>query len=232
MLEINRQVVVFGNFNSVQFDSIVKLSELKEKYKFQTNAAPDIDIPFMPVIQNGQQLMAPDLRNNMRPIFQTEDKLTSVFFGASRIHVEQLKHDTEDFSTFNNMAMDIIYQVMEKLELCFTRLAVNGQILVADEKIMDKIYNDTFKESTLYGEKSDEWLLRIVSKDKDAKVNCDINRIISYERKNIIDAKGALQHVLIVGYDFNTHPGNNKVYNKEEIEKFNELGCKYRSTLL
>ena len=111
MTEQLSQFVLFGNFSSVNFDSLSKLSSLKSKYGFITNAMQDIVLPQN--LDNQGQIIPPQ----MRPIFQTEDNLTSVFFGSSRLHIERRNYDSSSYEVFNDMAIDIVKNLMENLDL-------------------------------------------------------------------------------------------------------------------
>lgn len=226
MTEQLSQFVLFGNFSSVNFDSLSKLSSLKSKYGFITNAMQDIVLPQN--LDNQGQIIPPQ----MRPIFQTEDNLTSVFFGSSRLHIERRNYDSSSYEVFNDMAIDIVKNLMENLDLKFIRIALNGQIMLSDKKFMDDLYQRLFRKSDLYNENSDEWQLRIVSKENDETLKCGINKIISYNRTSYIDVSTEKMDRLQIGYDFNTFFGIDKVFSAEEINYFNKKATEYRALVI
>ena len=226
MTEQLSQFVLFGNFSSVNFDSLSKLSSLKSKYGFITNAMQDIVLPQN--LDNQGQIIPPQ----MRPIFQTEDNLTSVFFGSSRLNIERRNYDSSSYEVFNDMAIDIVKNLMENLDLKFIRIALNGQIMLSDKKFMDDLYQRLFRKSDLYNENSDEWQLRIVSKENDETLKCGINKIISYNRTSYIDVSTEKMDRLQIGYDFNTFFGIDKVFSAEEINYFNKKATEYRALVI
>lgn len=221
MKEINRQFVFFGNFNSIKIDDIADLKELKDEYHFQTSAMPDIIFATQPVQPN----QIPIMQNlPIRPLFQTEDKSTTVFFGSTRIHVEQINNDSESFEDFKEMATRILNEVKNKFDLKINRVALNGQLYFSESSKMEKIFADTFKKSKLHDLKSNEWQARIVTKDFNQSLNCNINKIVFYSR-GIFENQ---EEGMISSYDFNTEPGIDKIYNDQEISDFFKLGCEYR----
>lgn len=232
MTEQLSQFVLFGNFRSVNFDSLSKLTALKNKYGFSTNATNDIIMPSQNSDNQGQIVVPQSFAQNMRPVFQTEDNSTSVFFGSSRIHIERRNYDSSSYNIFNNMAIDIVNSLMENLELKFIRIALNGQILLSDKKFMDELYQRLFIKSDLYNENSDEWQLRIVSKGKDETLKCGINKIISYNRTSYIGMSTEKRDLLQIGYDFNTFFGVDKVFSIDEINFFNKQATEYRKLVI
>lgn len=232
MTEQLSQFVLFGNFSSVNFDSLSKLADLKSKYGFITNATNDIIMPSQNMDNQGQIVVPQSFIPNMRPVFQTEDKKTSVFFGSSRIHIERRDYESEGYNTFNNMAIDIVNSLM-KIELKFIRIALNGQIQLFDKKFMDELYQRLFNRSDLYNSNSDEWQLRIVSKENDETLMCGINKIISYNRTNILGGVSTEKRDLLqIGYDFNTFYGIDKVFSIDEINYFNKQATEYRKLVI
>ena len=232
MTEQLSQFVLFGNFSSVNFDSLSKLTELKNKYGFSTNATNDIIIPSQNLDNQGQIIASQNFIQNMRPVFQTEDNSSSVFFGSSRIHIERRNYDSNSYEVFNDMAIDIVKNLMENLDLKFIRIALNGQILLSDKKFMNELYQRLFNQSDLYSKNSDEWQLRIVSKENDETLKCGINKIISYNRTSYIDVSTEKMDRLQIGYDFNTFFGIDKVFSIEEINYFNKQATEYRALVI
>ena len=231
MIEKKRQIVIFGNFNSITFDSLTSFSEIKNEYKFQINAMPDIPNEVRTPV--GQPVVINPNGLNIRPVFQSEDKKTSVFFGLSRIHIEQLDQDVDSYDEYYNMAIKVIQVIVENSSVTINRIAINGQILDFDKEAMESRYTKIFKKSKLYGENSDEWQIRINTKEKINTLSCEINKIISYARGFVFETlTGEPKESLITTYDFNTKQGLNREFSLEEIKDFYSLGYEYRKNLL
>lgn len=230
MLELSRQFVVFGNFNTITFDSLSKISALKEKYNFHTVATQDILTPNVSLGNNQQTpIMFPVPQS--RPVFQTDDMRTTVFFGSSRIHIEQNNFEN-GYAEFNAMSVEIVEGILNLLGVRFNRLALNGQLLITDKKRISEKFNEFFKESKVYNIESQEWLFRVESKEKNSDLKCELNKIVSYNRANVIEASGEIFPRLIANYDFSTQVGMDRFYSKEDIALFNKLGQEYRTLFM
>lgn len=228
MKELSRQFVLFGNFNSVTFDSILKLSDLREKYNLKVNAMPDI-----PPLSNPQQPLNVQFGvPESRPIFQTLDKRTTIFFGTNRIHIEQLDSLSETYQIFNGMVMDIVSNVVENLGINVTRVALNGRLYNADKEWSVKVFNSIFNKSKLYSDKSNEWTVRICDKESNSVLGCEINKIAQYTRGKFVDISKQELDGLIASYDFNTQINVDKIFNETEIQEFNKLAQEYRASFL
>lgn len=231
MIEKKRQIVIFGNFNSITFDSLTSFVEIKKEYKFQINALPDLPNDVRNPV--GQPVVINSGGLNIRPVFQSEDKKTSVFFGSSRIHIEQLDQDTESYDEYYNMATKVIEVIVKSSLITINRIAINGQILDFDKEAMESRYTKVFKKSKLYGENSDEWQIRINTKEQMNTLACEINKIISYARGFVFETfTGQPKQSLITTYDFNTRQGLNREFTLAEIKEFYALGYEYRKNLL
>lgn len=233
MQEKNRQFVIFGNFNSINFDNLEKLKDLKERYGFQTTAVPDIsEIPINNNMGriNVNGLSVPNL--NIRPAFQSEDKRKTIFFGSSRIHIEEIDTNSDTYEEFNRISFEIIELIIQKMEVKINRVAINGQLVYTDEKMMQEIYTSLFKTSFVYGESSEEWQFRVVTSEPNDELNIGINKIATYVRGTSFDDKGNPNQVLVAGYDFNTRLETYKTFDLKEIKLFNKLGCEYRKLVI
>ena len=230
MIEKNRQIVIFGNFNGINFDSLVLFSEIKDKYKLQISAMPDIPVE---AVKGGTPVIVNAVNNlNIRPALQSEDKKTTVFFGASRIHIEQLDQTMDSYEQFYGMALEIISDILQKIKVVVNRIAINGQIVNYQQEIMDAAYKKIFKKSTLYGDTSDEWQFRITTRENNDKPSCVINKVISYTRGFVFEPTGQAKAVLATVYDFNTKQDLSREFELDEIKEFYTLGCEYRNNLL
>lgn len=232
MKEISRQLVIMGNFNAVTFDSVIKFSELREKYKLQINAMQDI--PIAQPIPLGQPMSANRPIASVRvpivsrPIFQSADKKFNIFFGSNRIHVEELDGDSGEYKYFNKNALEIICDIIKGLELKVNRVALNGSLFNNDIEGIEQAFNKVFKKSDLYSGNSDEWQFHIASKDANVRLGCEINKIAAFTRGLFLDNFGKNQNGLIANYDYNTQVNIDKIFTEEEIILFNDLAQTYR----
>lgn len=227
MQEITRQFVIFGNFKSVTFDDILKLSILKEKYSLTVNAMPDI-IQIVQPIQFGVPPRIPE----SRPLLQSADKRISVFFGTERIHVEELDGSSEKYDDYNKMALDIICQVVNQFKLNVNRVALNGQLFNDDKDWMQKAFNRTFNKSNLYSDNSEEWQFRVGSKDYESTLGIEVYKITEYVRGVFRDNLNNNRVGVMANYDFNTKIQSDKFFNESEIIQFNKLAQKFRENFI
>lgn len=232
MKEISRQLVIMGNFNAVTFDSVIKFSALREKYKLQINAMQDIPvaqpIPIGQPIQGNRQITSVRVPIVSRPIFQSADKKFNIFFGSNRIHVEELDCDSGDYKDFNKNALEIICEIIKGLELKVNRVALNGSLFNDDSTWIEQAFNRVFKKSDLYSGPSNEWQFHIASKDANAQLGCEINKIAAFTRGLFLDNFGKNQNGLIANYDYNTQVNIDKVFTEDEVRFFNDLAQSYR----
>lgn len=236
MRETVRQFVIFGNFNSVKFDNVLNLKEIRSRYNLQLNAMPDIPNP--PDNNQGGQPIAPGIVINgvqtleSRPIFQTSDKRFQIFFGTKRIHIEEFEGSSESYFEFNKKAVEIICEIIHGLKLKVIRVALNGRLYNDDKKWATEAFNKIFNRTELYSDNSMEWQFHIASKENNTVLGCEINKIASYARGNFIDGLGKMQNGIIANYDFNTQVNIEKIFNEKEIRLFNECAQKYRSQFI
>lgn len=234
MLEMDRQVVIFGNFNAITFNSIEQLSIIAKKYSLQFGAQPDIVFPqpkeFVQPIMHPQNQMSIFLPS--RPVLNSSDGKIIVFLGSSRIHVEQKDADSNSFEEFKSMAIDIICQLLTLFKVSVNRVALNGQFSSDDAGIINKQFDSAFKKSELYNSSSKEWQFRINTIEVDDKLGCELNKIITSSCAPVVSRDGGLNIVLQKMYDYNTRIENNKIFSVEEIKIFIDTAAKYREKVL
>ncbi len=226
MKEILRQFVVFGNFNSVTFDSIMKFSELRERYKLQTNSIPDMPVG-APMPINGA-IASVRVPVDGRPIFQSSDRKFSIFFGSRRIHVEELDGDSENYQEFNKNSLEIVCEIIKTLELKVNRVALNGRLFNDNLDWIKQTFSRVFNKSNLYSENSNEWQFRIASKDANLELGCEINKIAAFTRGIFLDNVGKNQNGVIANYDYNTQVNIDKIFTEDEMRLFNNFAQEYR----
>ena len=234
MLEMDRQVVIFGNFNAITFNSIEQLNKIAKKYSLQFGAQPDIVLPqskdFAQPIMLSQNQMSISLP--IRPVLNSPDGKIIVFLGSSRIHVEQKAADSNSFEDFKFMAIDIICQLLDLFNVSVNRVALNGQFSSDDAGIIDKQFDSVFKKSELYNSSSKEWQFRINTVEVDNKLGCELNKIITSSCVPVVSREGGLNITLQKMYDYNTRVENNKIFSIEEIKTFIDTATKYREKVL
>ncbi len=230
MKEAKRQFVVFGNFNTISLNNINLLDDIKNQFGLQINALPDIISPNQMGIQPVFFQSVPSV--SIRPVLQSEDKKTSIFFGSSRLHVEQLEQDVETYDEFFSIALNALNAIYNTYQIKINRIAINGQLLCFDKQDMEKAYSKYFKKSDLYGESSNEWQFRINTNKKDEELDCEINQIISFSRNKLFDKVGVLTDALQSAYDYNTKYGLNKLFTIKDIEIFNKKAYEFRKSFI
>ncbi len=236
MIEALRQFVVFGNFNSVSFEDVSKLEKIKNKFSLQINATQDLNSPQININPNnvlkGGVFIGAPMPIVTRPILKNEKERVNVFFGTSRIHIEQLDFEDNTYKDFNSMALEIIYEIQDKLNLKFNRLALNGHFFNTEKESVNSALKKLIHSSDNFDLQSDEWRFRIVNKEENEKLKCRLNKIIDYNRGKFISSKNVEEDGLIISYDFNTQPGIEKIFTKEDIEFFHSIGSEYREKYL
>lgn len=225
MLSINRQFVLFGNYNGISFNDIIQLEEIRKQFSFQMGAMPDILSPISIGMANSGTAQS-------RPVFQSLDNHITVFFGTNRIHVEETDGDSDKYNDFVQMSRTIIDNLMKQMDIKVNRIAINGQLFFDDEKRMDIIYKNLFKSSHLYSTASDEWQTRIRSIETIAELGCYVNKIVAYSRGSFIDNHGQNKVGLIAGYDYNTQADAQILFNREDITSFIQKAIAFRNGFL
>lgn len=226
MKEINRQFVIFGNFNAVTFDSVFKLDRIREKYNLSINAMPDI---ILPPNDRAQKVSIGIGIPQSRPVFQTPDQKITVFFGTNRIHVEELECDSESYNEYNTMAEEIICEIIQQLNLKVIRVALNGRLFNDDSDWINNSFHKIFKPADFYSGNSEEWQFRIGSKEYFSEIDCEVNKIANYTRGIFMDNFRNNQNGVIAGYDINTPPNIERLFTIDEIKIFNKIAQKYRN---
>ena len=218
MKEINRQIVIFGNFRAIDFDIVSKISDIVKKYDLSLDAAPDY------ISNNGlngivqfnninilQQL--PLVASTSRPVLTTKDKKFSIFFGSKRLHIEENDESISSYETFLQKAEDIISSILTVYtDITINRLAINGKILLEEVDRMDEVYHNTFKPAEIYGDNSEEFSFRINTKIYSDALQSSINKIISYNRTSEILSNNTTKPIMIIDYDYNTVIDETKKY--------------------
>lgn len=220
MVELVRQVVAFGDFKTIGFEALNKFNEFIEKYSLSVEAAQDIsfkeDIPPAGVqIRFDQPL--PFIRQ-ARPILINKSNTINIFLGTTRMHVEQRNADTETYLQFLDFAKEFFCLVSSSIaDVSINRIAVNGKLLIEDLSKMDDLYSLTFKESNLYGKRSDEFSFRINTVIDSTALNAKINKIISVARITENQPDSQPKPLMFIDYDYNT------IDNKEYRFDFSQM---------
>lgn len=238
MREINRQVVIFGNFKSIGFNIVTQLGDIIKKYEFTIEAVPDfiqqkgpngiqlnqiIPVSFIPQVFSQQ---------NFRPALKSKVYNLAVFIGSNRIHIEQNDSTTELYNQFLTSAVEILNKIVEKNNgITINRLALNGNIILEDTKKIKELYSNTFKPSPLYGTNSDEFAFRINTKEESKELRNTVNKIISFERTNEILQNQETRPIVLVNYDYNTAPNEKSIYSLDDLNVLINLTKKYKTLI-
>lgn len=223
-MEQTRQFVIFGNFTKINFENLNKFAVFKEKYSFQIDAQPDMPniLVNQPVVQNNVQI---------RPVFKTADNNTIIFFGSSRIHIEQVNSTIDSYNDFNHLALELVFTICSQFELSINRLAINGTLIVRDTDKINSLYKMFFNENKIFTPNSDEWQFRVNDKEFIEKINSDVNKIIFLNRAKINDSNN-LSDLLTISYDYNTQVNLKNNFQSNQINDFNVLALEYRNKII
>lgn len=227
MLNERRQFAIFGNFTGITLDTIDLFNAIKERYSLHLSGTPDIVEPKSIV---NLQIGLPTI--NVRPLLQSEDKLTNIVIGTSRINIEQNMQDPSDFDFFKDFVLDVCNCITSSYDVKINRLALNGQLFGYEEDKYLIFYNKIFKETLLYDSSPAEWQFRINTCKANDIMGCDINQIISFSKGNFVFNNQVEQESLIVSYDYNTKQGISKIFVADDLGKFIDLAIEYRNKVL
>ncbi len=238
MKELNRQVVIFGDFNSIGFEINPQLSSIMKRLNLTMDASPDINQAnningVLPIDQINNFI--PPIVNvpKMRPLLTTKNRQFSVFIGINRIHVEQLNTDTVTYEDFLSEAKNILASVLSESSNTFiNRLAVNGRVLLEDLDIMNKKYIETFKPSNLYGDISNEFSYRINTIEKCEKLNRNVNKIIACNRTNEVLPEKKVRPIMLIEYDYNTVVQEEDRYNLDDLDSLIAVAIDFKNEVI
>lgn len=226
-METKRQFVIFGNFSKISFEELNLLSDIKEKYNFVIDAQQDV--PVVPATILNQPIIQSNI--SVRPTFKSLDKKTTILFGSSRIHIEQLDSSINSYDEFNLMAIEIIKKVSKVFNLTINRLAINGTILITDEDKMNSFLKLFFKKNILFTYDSDEWQFRINNKMFSEEINSEINKILFFNRTKVINTNKNT-NILLLSYDYNTQINDTKLFNIDSVMTFNKIAKEFRTQVI
>lgn len=220
MLEQSRQFVIFGNFTDIDFEKVIKLRERLSDLPLKVSATYDPSQNNRFSLSNGLPKLCPSLHSM--------DKKMSIIFGNNRIHIQENNVDSTSYKEFNKTSLRIIETIIESSNISINRIAINGQFLVTDPKIINKFYSFYFKNPNNSSEPF-EWSFRtnnIVQFSND--FNYKINTIISLIKNKINDEISELT----IAYDFNTVINSKNIFQYNNILLFNKHGIDFRNQIL
>ena len=238
MKEINRQIVIFGNFQTIGFDIISRIPNIIEKYDLSLEAAPDYisNNGLNGIIQlNNINILKqlPLVTSISRPVLTTKDKKFSIFFGTKRLHFEENDEAISSYETFLKKSEDILSSILTAYSgMIINRLAINGKILLEEVDKMNKVYHSTFKSSEIYGDNSDEFSFRINTKIYSDALKSSVNKIISYNRTSEILPNNTSKPIMIIDYDYNTVIDETKRFSFNELKTLIKEGVEFKSKII
>lgn len=224
MKEQVRQFVIFGNFNSINFENVNVLENVKKQFDFQINGEPDIPTmkSFEPIIQ--QNIV-------IRPVLKSSSSNFSVFFGTERIHVQELDCSVDTYDEFLTNSLEIIKNICEKYGLIINRIALNGTILIDEKEKQNAIFSKVLCSNDMFDNNPDECQFRVNKKVFDTILECNINKIFSINKGKIISPNGP-QDIYAISYDYNTEIGTQNNFDLDKINSFSKEGLNYRDKVV
>lgn len=233
MKELNRQVVIFGDFNSIGFEIKPELSAIMKRLNLSMDAAPDFIQPQNIPIEQMNNIVPPIMSvPKMRPLLITKNRQFSVFIGTNRIHVEQFNTETDSYNDFLSDAKSLLTSILRDNTTFIDRLAVNGRVLFEDTSKMDEIFKNTFKLSNLYGNSSKEFSFRINTVEKCDEIGIATNKIIAFERTNEALPNNVFRPIMFADYDYNTVVQSEIQYNIDDLDKLIKIAIEFKNRII
>lgn len=215
MKEIKRQFALFGNFTKVDFDYVIKLrNELADFGLIKVGGAPDINIAINNFPLNNTTL-------NIRPQLSNLENDIVVFWGTSRINIDQINIMDDSLEQYKSLIQKIISLIFSDNDFSVNRIALNGNIEFESQNIQS-LFEKFIKKSSLYSS-LDEVGFRINSCIFDQNINNSLNRIITVQNNG---------NKITGLYDYNTKVLNDRKYSIEDVQHFINSALKYRDMFL
>ncbi len=204
MMERYRQVIFFGQFESISFDALRTIDEVirDDLGLVKTTAAPDIRYTADAAnYSTGASIQ--------RPLLLSENEKYVLQLGSKCIVWRQLDAE-DDYEDFINKSMTIAKVLKEKFEISYNRFACTGSFIRIDREKMETIYREVFnvKETNanvLVPKNTNEWNFTISEKKQVGNLDSEINRIrrvICGER--IIGSDGTDAGGAVIEHECNT----------------------------
>ena len=237
MREINRQVVIFGNFKSIGFNILPKINNLISEYNLNVTAMPDYIQAqsingIVPINQIQNFLPQIVTSTQMMPLLVNSKKDFSIFIGSNRIHVEQNDSTTEAYEEFLDSAIKIIATILKESKVTkINRLAVNGKLIIEDQKKINENFETIFKQSNLYDSSSDEYSFRVTTKEYSETLRSTVNKIIAFDRASEITNNSETKPIILISYDYNTIQNNNAEFEISDLSKLIKLAKEYKNQI-
>lgn len=235
MKEIDRQLVAFGNFKSIDFGTINELNDIIKEYSFTIEAAQDFPTNDG-VAQDAVKISITQTISTVpqiRPVLFNKDRTINIFFGSNRLHIEEINADSLTYDVFLQMGKKILNTIINRFgHITINRIAINGKLISEDEDVMNAIYSNTFKSSKWYGDKSQEYSFRINTITDSPALKCKMNKIIAINRTHQIQKDKPLTSVMLIDYDYNTVENKDAEFNYDAFGSLIEEGSQFRLSLI
>ena len=222
MVEKDRQLVIFGNFERISFESIGALVNLKDQFGLSLGGQEEERQIQPNAVQPIIQTFAPP---SIRPVLRSNDGKFVVFFGTKRIHIEEKESNSLDYITFIEKARSIIITIITTFSITVDRMAINGTLFSNDNGFILQTFSRFFKNNDLSRQDMDDWAFRINNKGHES-YRWQLNRIVSSQlRKEMIS--NIPTNCLYLSYDYNTIP-NQGLFTVEDLNNFINAGIEFR----
>ena len=207
MKEIKREFAMFGNFDKIDFNYVISLKEKLSNFGFSK-------------IDGIQELKIINQQNNKQPVtrpqLSTNENELSIYFGSSRINIDQFKTDT-NIDEFIYMVKEFVNIIFKDSEISVNRLALNANLQFSPDE-SQKVIKKFFNTSELYPT-IDEVSFLINSVEHKEELKNKVNKIFSFQKINN-NMDGA--------FDYNTFVLNDRKYTIDDATNFINLAVQYR----
>ena len=227
MIELNRQIVLFGNFSVFGFDVQNKLKEFISENNLifdvqQENSNPRIQQSSIPQIVPHPSYC---------PFFHDVNNSLCVLISKERIHIEQNKQDVDSYESFVTLAntfFNLLFADMEN-KYKITRIAANGIFSENDESFITNYLGKFLKDNELYKKDSKEYMFRINTNEENKDLKSTVNKIFYVERNSDTTMENKTSPIIYIGYDYNTVISDSAQYTLPDLEKLLKSSKEFRT---
>lgn len=225
MQEISRQLVLFGDFSSMNFQQISDAFKGPINQFNLTISAIQDEIESINQVQITLPANPP-----IRPMFENKNFGIRVLFLSKKIRIigeSGLLNNSVD--VFEKLCKSII-EALCALSIEIFRVGVNGSGVVLNSEKIKNVYNYFFNANEFSSDNTNDWSFKT---NKRTKFVLDSNNTLVVN--NIVSAITGLfnnLYALQLNYDFNNVPGKDLVFSKDDLLRFIRDGYKYREKVL
>ncbi|MDY0278812.1 MAG: hypothetical protein RBQ97_12090 [Acholeplasma sp.] len=227
MKEFEKQIVIFGNFEYLDFNNVMKIKDFFESYDMYLEGTPDFpkDLQFRDL--QPRIITEPPL---IRPMFINKAKSKRVVFGTFRINIEEYDNSIHKYDEFSLFAERLFSILFSDFGIKPNRLAVNGR-LVQDLDKLTSYYEKFISNISISGDIG-SFGFNVEKIEYVEELKSNINKILNIQKANVglIGKPGS--DCILTSYDFNTIIQTQVLYTFEDYQTFKHMSDKYRNSII